>query len=102
MILKKAIKRLIYGTIPYAIASRSNPESPNLRYYKYIKEHGYARHLYEFRHEYDHMVIDVQKDEEKDLYYVMHNSTKKLYFHRGFKVKKIKRLYKALVMEQDI
>ena len=31
---------------------------------------GYSRHLYEFKDEYANMPVDVQKDEEKGLYYV--------------------------------
>jgi len=40
------------------------PGSPYLKYYEYIKEHGYSRHLYEFKDEYANMPVDVQKDEE--------------------------------------
>lgn len=43
------------------------PGSPYLKYYEYIKEHGYSRHLYEFKDEYANMPVDVQKDEEKRL-----------------------------------
>ena len=46
------------------------PGSPYLKYYEYIKEHGYSRHLYEFKDEYANMPVDIQKDEEKGLYYV--------------------------------
>lgn len=69
-ILKHTIKKFIYGTLPYYFMKGYKPGSPYLKYYEYIKEHGYSRHLYEFKDEYANMPVDVQKDEEKGLYYV--------------------------------
>ena len=69
-VLKHTIKKFIYGTLPYYFMKGYKPGSPYLKYYEYIKEHGYSRHLYEFKDEYANMPVDVQKDEEKGLYYV--------------------------------
>ena len=69
-VLKHTIKKFIYGTLPYYFMKGYKPGSPYLKYYEYIKEHGYSRHLYEFKDEYANMPVDVQKDEKKGLYYV--------------------------------
>ena len=66
-VLKHTIKKFIYGTLPYYFMKGYKPGSPYLKYYEYIKEHGYSRHLYEFKDEYANMPVDVQKDEEKGL-----------------------------------
>lgn len=95
------IKKIIYGIIPYYFAKIANPESENLKYYKYIMQHGYARHLYEFKDEYTNMDVKVQKDEQNNLYFTMLDN-KRLYFKRGLLPEKIQVLYKALAMEQDI
>ena len=61
-VLKHTIKKFIYGTLPYYFMKGYKPSSPYLKYYEYIKEHGYSRHLYEFKDEYTNMPVDVQKD----------------------------------------
>ena len=48
-VLKHTIKKFIYGTLPYYFMKGYKPGSPYLKYYEYIKEHGYSRHLYEFK-----------------------------------------------------
>ena len=60
-VLKHTIKKFIYGTLPYYFMKGYKPGSPYLKYYEYIKEHGYSRHLYEFKDEYANMPVDVQK-----------------------------------------
>ena len=45
------MKRLLYGAIPYYLTKIFSSHSPSLKYYKYIKDHKYSRHLYEFREE---------------------------------------------------
>lgn len=65
--LKHTIKKFIYGTLPYYFMKGYKPDSPYLKYYEYIKEHGYSRHLYEFKDEYTNMPVNVQKDEKKRL-----------------------------------
>ena len=63
-ILKHTIKKFIYGTLPYYFMKGYKPGSPYLKYYEYIKEHGYSRHLYEFKDEYANMPVDIQKDDQ--------------------------------------
>ena len=99
-VLKHTIKKFIYGTLPYYFMKGYKPGSPYLKYYEYIKEHGYSRHLYEFKDEYANMPVDVQKDEEKGLYYVQ-KEKKRLYFRKSTPAKKIQKYYRALSMEQD-
>lgn len=99
--MKKEFKRLIRGVIPYHFSQLLTPNSPNLKYYRYIKEYGYARHLFNFRHEYNDLKIDLQKDEQKNLFYVVHKNTKRLYFRRDISAEKIKDMYKELLIEQD-
>lgn len=95
------IKELLYGIIPYYVTKVCIPHSPSLKYYKYIKDHKYSRHLYEFREEYNDLKIEVQLDEGKGLHYVLKNS-KRLYFRRGTPIDKIERNYRELLIEQDV
>jgi hypothetical protein len=99
-ILKHTIKKFIYGTLPYYFMKGYKPGSPYLKYYEYIKEHGYSRHLYEFKDEYANMPVDIQKDEEKGLYYVQ-KEEKRLYFRKSTPARKIQKYYRALSMEQE-
>ena len=77
------------------------PDSPYLKYYKYIRKHGYSRHLYEFKDEYLSMPVDVRKDENRNLYYVLKEDGKRLYFQRTTPPHKIQKYYRALMIEQD-
>lgn len=99
-ILKYTLKKIIYGTLPFYFIKGYKPDSPYLKYFKHIKEHGYSRHLYEFKDEYTDMFVDVRKDEKKGLFYVQKNG-KRLYFRKSTSPQKIERHYKALSMEQD-
>lgn len=94
-------KVFIYGVLPYYWSKVFCPKSLNMENYNYIRKYGYSRHLYLFRHEYDNFHVDVLLDSSNGLHYVLHEE-KRLYFHRKFDVNKISRMYKALVMEQDI
>lgn len=94
------IKRLLYGMIPYYVSKVCCPLSSSLKYYKYIKDHKYSRHLYEFREEYDNLEIDIQMDRSRGLHYVLKDG-KRLYFRRGTLICKIERNYRELVIEQD-
>lgn len=95
------IKRLLFGTIPYHWTRIFSPDSELLHYYDYIRRHGYARHLFDFRHEYDGFEVCVRYDRDNTLYYVEEDG-KRLYFKRGLAPEKIARLYKELVIEQDV
>jgi len=98
--LTKIFKSFIYGSVPYFFTKIIKRESTNIQFYDYIRKHGYARHLYLFRHEYVDFKVNVLFDESKNLSYVLHHG-KRLYVKRGFDTAKIKRMYKALVIEQD-
>ena len=47
------------------------------------------------------MPVDIQKDEEKGLYYVQ-KEEKRLYFRKSTPARKIQKYYRALSMEQDL
>lgn len=98
-ILKKT-KKFIYGTIPYIYTKITSPDSPKIRYYKYIKEHDYTRHIYDFAPAYINMKVDVMEDKEKGLRYVMHEKDKKLYFPEDFSKERIQKAYRSLLIEQ--
>lgn len=82
------MKRLLYGAIPYYLTKIFSSHSPSLKYYKYIKDHKYSRHLYEFREEYDDMEVHIQMDESRGLHYVLKDG-KRLYFRRNTPLDKI-------------
>lgn len=94
------LKELLYGLLPYCWTKLLCPQSESLRYYSFIFNHGYSRHLYEFRDEYKNMVINLKQDGQNGLYYVM-SGDKRLYFKKGLLPAKIIRLYKELIIEQD-
>lgn len=100
--LKFIFKKFIYGTIPYYIGKIVHPNSPEIRYYQYIKTHGYARHLFEFREEYEQMHFPVKKDKERGLHYVLNKQGRRLYFKRNTPIEKIEKAYRILALEQDI
>ena len=95
------IKRLVYGTIPYIVCQLFRRETVNLPYYQYIHRHGYNRHLYEFREEYDAMQVEVLKDPKLNLPYTINRQGRRLYFKRDTPTDKVERMYRALAMEQD-
>lgn len=100
--IEKRFKKFIYGNIPYIYLSIVNPQSPKLKYYKFLKEHPYSRYLYDFAQSYLDRKIDICKDENKGLPYVIHRDNKKLYFPRNYSPEKVERMYKALMIEQDL
>lgn len=100
--LKFIFKKFIYGTIPHCFCKTFRPQSPNLRFYKYIKDHGYARHLFEFREEYDQMHYPVLEDKEIGLHYVLNKQGRRLYFRRNTPINIIEKSYRILAIEQDV
>lgn len=95
------LKRLLFGAIPYYFTKLFSPRSESLHYYQYIMQRGYARHLFDFRHEYKDMSVELQYDKEKGLHYIT-SAGRRLYFKKDMELKKIVGLYKELVIEQDI
>ena len=78
------------------------PSSPKLAYYDYFRKRGYTRYPYDFAAEYLEMSIAVLWDKEKELPYVMHWGSKRLYFPREYSTSKIEKCYRALLIEQDV
>lgn len=101
LILMKKLKSFLFGTVPYIYCRLFSPHSPGLIYYRYIHHKGYAHHLYLFKEDYADCDPEVLTDPENHLFYVLHKG-KRLYFPSGKTIAGIKKLYKALVMEQDI
>ena len=99
---RKRIKTFVHGTCPYIWLKIFNPHSPKLNGYKYLKEHGYTHHPYDFAGKYLKASVIIEKDEARDLFYVKHSGNKKLYYPRGYTEKKIEGNYRALRIEQDI
>lgn len=97
----KKLKSFIYGTIPYYCSRLFCSHSVGIPFYRYIHTCGYTHHLYLFRHEYLNLTVQIETDPVNGLTYVLHHG-KKLYFPGNMESGKIRGLYKALVMEQDI
>lgn len=96
-------KILLYGWIPYFFYRIFSPESPKITCYKFIVKRGYKSHfLYDFTLDYDRMPIQVYRDGDNELNYVLHTGNKKLYFPRGYTRQKIEKMYRSLLIEQDI
>lgn len=93
-------KRLLLGLCPYYWTKLFCPQSEYTHYYQYIMKYGYSRHLFEFRHEYKNIEINLHYDQTKGLYYIM-TEGKRLYFKKDMKPEKITNLYKELIIEQD-
>ncbi len=102
MCTKKSFKKTIYGTIPYYWCKLFRPSTPSIRYYEYIKSHGYARHLFTFREEYERQSFPVFEDKERHMHYVLNKNGNRLYFQRNMAVEKIEKYYRILAMEQDV
>ncbi len=100
--IKKTVRRFTHGWLPYRFANIFNPSSPALPYYEYIMKHGYERHLFTFRDEYDRMDIQISHDSSNGLKYIITGKGRRLYFCRAMSDDKIIRLYRTLIMEQDI
>ncbi|MDH6307479.1 hypothetical protein M2451_000628 [Dysgonomonas sp. PFB1-18] len=99
--LSQLFKTFIYGAIPYAFYSVFVPQSPKIRYYKFFKDNGYSRFPYPYAEKYLQMQVDVLKDTDKGLNYVIHKN-KRLYFPNIFTEEKIRRIYISLMIEQDV
>lgn len=96
------LKSILYGTLPFYYTKVFEPSSPKLAYYDYFRKRGYTRYPYDFAAEYLEMSIAVLWDKEKELPYVMHWGSKRLYFPREYSTSKIEKCYRALLIEQDV
>ncbi len=96
-------KQFYYGAIPYFCYRIFHPKSPKLECFQFIRKYTYAYpFLYDFIFEYEDFETDVHKDINRGLKYVVHKGSKKLYFPGEYTDYKIQKLYRSLVIEQDI
>ncbi len=100
--LNFVFKKFIYGIIPLFFCKVFYPDSSNIKFYKYIKVHGYARHLFDFREEYEQMHFPVQEDKKRGMHYILNKQGRRLYFRRNTPIEKIEKCYRMLTIEQDI
>jgi len=99
----KRLKQFYYGTLPYLYYRLFHPQSPKVECFQFIRKYNYAyRFPYKFIREYDNFNVDVYENLENGLKYVLHKGNKKLYFPKHYTVNKIQKLYRALVIEQDL
>jgi Methyltransferase FkbM domain len=68
--------------------------------FTFMGRHGITSYPYPYMLEYLTKEISVEKDAEKNLLYILHNG-KKLYFPEFYDVEKVKKDYRALLIEQD-
>lgn len=95
------LKSVIYGTIPYLVTKLFYPSSSKLDYYNFFRKRGYTHYPYEFAEKYIKMPVQILWDEGKRLPYVVHRDSKRLYFPRDYSERKVEKVYKALLIEQD-
>jgi hypothetical protein len=96
-------KRFYYGTLPYLFYRLFYPQSPKIACFQFIQKYSYSYPFFdEFVLHYEDFKATIYKDDEKGLKYVLHKGNQKLYFPRHFTDYKIAKLYKALVIEQDV
>jgi hypothetical protein len=98
---KNAVKKCLYGGVPYIATRLLSPHSPKLPYLKYQMLKGYTHYPYDFAEEYLNADVEVQTDAECGLPYVMHRGEKRLYFPRKMSAAAVTTLYKSLLIEQD-
>jgi hypothetical protein len=69
--------------------------------YSFMGKYGLTSYPYEYMLEYRNIEIIVFTDAELGLPYVLHNN-KKLYFQAGYNKDKIIKIYRSLIIEQDL
>ena len=94
------LKKYLWGSIPYFYLRILNPKSEKLKYLQFIRTNGYTHYPYDYAGKYADMNIEVKKDDENGLRYVIHQG-KKLYFAKHVTSANIDKAYKALLIEQD-
>ena len=95
-------KQFYYGTLPCLYYRLFRLQSPKVECFQFIRRHSYTYPFpYEFILEYNNFKVDIYKNVEKGLKYVLHKGDKKLYFPKHYTDDKIQKLYRSLVIEQD-
>lgn len=97
---KKPIKQFLYGGIPWLFTRVFRPSSPRLPFYRYLKDDRYTHYPYVFAESYSGLHVEVLRDADRGLPYVLHND-RRLYFPNGFSPDSISKLYRSLLVEQD-
>jgi len=99
-------KRILAKQLPIAILkyyeNTSEPQSEEIQQaLDYLKTNPIAIFPYDFQNEYHEEDIEVFKDREKGMHYVLQDG-KRLYFKKRWGKRKIRNLYNLLKKEQDI
>jgi len=68
--------------------------------YSFMGKHGLTSYPYDYMLEYQKREIKVERDIEQNLLFVLHNE-KRLYFPEFYSEEKVKKDYRALIIEQD-
>ena len=76
------------------------PKTEKTKAYAFVGRHGRTMYPDDYSLKYKSIAVDVNKNEDNNLYYVIHKG-KKLYFPRFFDEKQTKELYLSLIIEQD-
>ena len=98
----KSLKKFLYGTLPYVRLRLFDRNNPTLPYYRFFHRHPVYTHFpYDFAQDYLGMPVEVLTEGENGLPYVLHKG-KKLFFPRTYTSEHIARLYRSLLLEQDV
>ena len=100
--IRRGIKSFVYGVLPFGFLTVFKKTSPALKYRKYFMTHGYTRNPYAFARRYAQVQIEVFRDNVNGLKYVLHRSGRKLYYPRSYNATAIKKIYRAVLIEQDV
>jgi hypothetical protein len=66
----------------------------------FLGKHGLTSYIGDHVQKYKHLKVSVEKDNNRELFYVLHRG-KKLFFPKHYDQSKVVKDYKALVIEQD-
>jgi hypothetical protein len=77
------------------------PKTEENKAFAFMGKHGLTSYPYEYMLEYQKKEIQVEIDTELNLPYVLHQG-RKLYFPEFYSTEKVKKDYRALLIEQDI
>ncbi len=77
------------------------PKTEENKVFSFMGQHGLTSYPYEYMLEYQKKEIHVEIDGAQNLPYVWHQG-RKLYFPEFYSVEKVKKDYRALLIEQDI
>ncbi len=77
------------------------PKTEENKAFAFMGKHGLTSYPYEYMLEYQNKEIHVEMDAELNLPYVLHQG-RKLYFPEFYSIEKVKKDYRALIIEQDI